>query len=146
MGNSISRIEREFIIKALDDNKFRLRMHGLRKEVEVVIINYKDEEWVEVYSKERNLETFSQGERIRLFFSYYGHVMTFNSTIISCDEEKARITYPENILKRGYSITYHNGKKITDINKIKENDEILSKLFSGTIRSKVSNKVKNKNC
>jgi len=52
---------------------------------------------------------------------------------------KSLLLNPENILKRGYSITYHKGKKITDINKIKENDEILTKLYSGIIRSKVKN-------
>ena len=101
MGNSISRIEKEFIIKALDDNKFALKMHGLRKEVEVVILNIEDEgeDYLEVYSKERNLTGFSKGESVRLFFSYYGHVMTFNAKILSCNEEKARLSYPEHVLK-----------------------------------------------
>ena len=99
MGNSIGRIEREFIIKALDENKFNINLHGLRRQVEVVILNYEDEEYIEIYSKERNLDDFQTGEKVRLFFSYYGHVMTFNSKILECDEERARITYPENILK-----------------------------------------------
>ncbi len=99
MGSSISRIEREFIIKALDDNKFILKMHGQRKEADVVILNYDENEYVEVYSKERDLGSFIKNEEIRLFFSYYGHVMTFNSRIISCDEEKARLKYPERVLK-----------------------------------------------
>ena len=99
MGSSIGRIEREFIIKALDENKLALNLHGLRKQAEVVVLNYEDEEFVEVYSKDRNLDNFQSGEKVRLFFSYYGHVMTFNSKIIECNEEKARLTYPENILK-----------------------------------------------
>ena len=99
MGNAISRIEREFIIKALDDNKFLIKMHGQRKEAEVVILNYEDEDFVDVYSKERDLGDFIKGEQIRLFFSYYGHIMTFNSKIISCDEEKARLDYPQRVLK-----------------------------------------------
>lgn len=99
MGNTISRIEREFIIKALDDNKFPVMLHGSRKEVEVVILNYEDEEFLEVFSKERNLADFKKGEAVRLFFSYYGHVMTFNTKIISGDEEKIRLSYPELVLK-----------------------------------------------
>ncbi len=99
MGNSISRIEREFIIKALDDNKFVLSMHGLKKEADVVILNYEEEDFVDVYSKNRDLDEFEIGEKVRLFFSYYGHVMTFNSKILSCDEEKVRLAYPEGILK-----------------------------------------------
>lgn len=99
MGNAISRIEREFIVKALDDNKFMLNMHGLRKESEVVILNAEDEEFIEVYSKERDLNDFEKDETVRLFFSYYGHIMTFNCKILSCDEEKARLSYPDRILK-----------------------------------------------
>lgn len=99
MGISISRIEREFIIKALDENKFILRMHGFQKEVEVVILNYEDEDYIEVYSKERDLGKFTKDENLRLFFSYYGHVMTFNSKIIFCDDEKARIKFPRVVLK-----------------------------------------------
>ena len=74
-------------------------MHGQRKEADVVILNYDENEYVEVYSKERDLGSFIKNEEIRLFFSYYGHVMTFNSRIISCDEEKARLKYPERVLK-----------------------------------------------
>ncbi|MBI9106854.1 MAG: PilZ domain-containing protein [Spirochaetales bacterium] len=99
MGNTISRIEREFIIKALDDNKFPVMLHGLRKEVCVVILNYEDEEFIEVSSKDRNLYEFEKGEAVRLFFSYYGHVMTFNSKILSGNEDKLRLSYPELVLK-----------------------------------------------
>ncbi|MDC7225525.1 MAG: PilZ domain-containing protein [Spirochaetales bacterium] len=99
MGSTISRIEREFIIKALDENKFALRMHGNRVEAEVVILNFEDEEYIEVFSKDRALGEFEKGEKIRLFFSYYGHIMTFNTKILSCDEEKAKLEYPERVLK-----------------------------------------------
>ncbi len=50
---------------------------------------------------------------------------------------KTNLLNPENILRRGYSLTYHQGKLLTDINHIKENDEIITKLFSGIIRSTV---------
>ena len=71
MGNMISRIEREFIIKALDDNKFPVRLHGTRKEVEAVILNFEDEEYIELYSKDREFSDFRKGEDVRIFFSYY---------------------------------------------------------------------------
>jgi len=99
MGSTISRIEREFIIKSLDDNKFPVMLHGAKKEVEVVILNYEDEEYLEVFSKDRNLTDFKKGDAVRLFFSYYGHVMTFNAKIKSGNEEKLRLSYPELVLK-----------------------------------------------
>ncbi len=59
---------------------------------------------------------------------------------------RAILLDPENILKRGYSITYFNGVKLKNLNKLNENDEIITKLFSGKIRSTVKEKIeKNKN-
>ena len=55
---------------------------------------------------------------------------------------KIELLNPENILKRGYSITYKNGKRIKDFNKIQENDEIITQLFSGFIRSNIRKKSK----
>ncbi len=99
MGNIISRIEREFIIKALDDNKFPVDVHGNKKEAEAVILNFENEEYIELFSKERDLDGFEANEPVRVFFSYYGHVMTFNSVIIKGNDEKLKITFPEKVLK-----------------------------------------------
>lgn len=52
---------------------------------------------------------------------------------------------PINILKRGYSITYFKGERLNDLTKINENDEIITKLFSGIIRSTVKEKTEGKN-
>ena len=65
--------------------------------------------------------------------------------IIDNLENKAALLNPENILKRGYSITYFNGKKLKDFKKIKENDELTTKLFSGFVRSTVREKFKKEN-
>lgn len=50
---------------------------------------------------------------------------------------------PKNILKRGYSITYHNGNVLKDLNKLNLEDEITTKLLNGSIRSKICEKHKN---
>lgn len=44
---------------------------------------------------------------------------------------------PENTLKRGYSITLHNGKAVTGKTEIKKGDIIVSRLFDGEIISEV---------
>lgn len=44
---------------------------------------------------------------------------------------------PENVLKRGYSITYLNEHSVTDSSKIKPGDLIHTQLFNGTITSTV---------
>ena len=60
-------------------------------------------------------------------------------------ENKTSLLDPSNILKRGYSITYFNNKKLKDLKNIKENDEIITKLFTGFIRSTVKEKFKKGN-
>lgn len=54
-------------------------------------------------------------------------------------KNKIELLNPDMILKRGYSITYFKNKKLTSSDQIKENDEIITKLFKGVIRSKVQN-------
>ena len=63
------------------------------------------------------------------------------SLLIESLEGKNDLLNPENILKRGYSITYLNGEKLNNLAKINENDEIITKLFSGFIRSTVKEKL-----
>lgn len=55
-------------------------------------------------------------------------------------ENKLTLLDPKNILKRGYSITYFKGKSIKSIKDINEDDEIITKLFSGFVRSKIDEK------
>ena len=57
---------------------------------------------------------------------------------------KTTLLNPENILKRGYSITYLKGEKLNNLTKINENDEIITKLYSGFIRSTVKEKIEKK--
>ncbi|WAM34748.1 exodeoxyribonuclease VII large subunit [Caldicellulosiruptor morganii] len=51
--------------------------------------------------------------------------------------EKLIALNPLNILKRGYSVTIHNSELITSVKQIKVDDEIVTRLSDGFIRSKV---------
>lgn len=57
-------------------------------------------------------------------------------------ENKNTLLDPINILKRGYSITYLNNKKLYDMQSVAENDEVITKLFNGFIRSTVKEKMR----
>ena len=52
-------------------------------------------------------------------------------------ETKMALLHPDNILKRGYSITYFNRKSITDKTILKKGDTIITKLYNGEITSTV---------
>jgi exodeoxyribonuclease VII large subunit len=53
--------------------------------------------------------------------------------------QKAEFLNPNNILKRGYSITLHQGKPVKSIKQIKPDDVIETKLIDGKFRSIVKN-------
>lgn len=65
-----------------------------------------------------------------------------NSLKINNLEERLKLLKPENILKRGYSITYYNDKVLQNNVDVEENDVIITKLFKGYIRSKIESKSK----
>ncbi len=47
---------------------------------------------------------------------------------------------PKNVLKKGYSITLHNGKALTSASEVKSGDVIETQLFDGKILSEVKSK------
>ncbi len=98
MGITISRIEREFILKAMDEKKMPLKIHGSRKTAEGVILNTQDEEWLEIFQPGEDWQRFREDEPVRAFFSYFGHVMTFKSLVLKTGEV-LRVKYPETIQK-----------------------------------------------
>lgn len=60
-----------------------------------------------------------------------------NKSHLETLEQKLELLNPENILKKGYSLTIKDGKIITDASELKGGDTITTKLSIGTINSKV---------
>jgi len=53
-------------------------------------------------------------------------------------EEKLQLMKPENLLKKGYSLTLFNGKPIISTEELKEGDVIQTQLFEGNIESRIT--------
>jgi exodeoxyribonuclease VII large subunit len=51
---------------------------------------------------------------------------------------------PSTLLKKGYSLTFHNQKLLTDIGQVNETDTIETRLYNGIIDSKVVRKISKK--
>lgn len=60
-----------------------------------------------------------------------------NKSHLETLEQKLELLNPENILKKGYSLTIKDGKIITNVSELKDGDTITTKLSIGTINSKV---------
>jgi len=52
-------------------------------------------------------------------------------------QEKLRLVDPQNIIKRGYSLTMVNGKIVKSVDQIKAGDRLETKLSDGTVESNV---------
>jgi len=55
-------------------------------------------------------------------------------------DEKVKILSPQNTLKRGYSITYKEGRTVKSVDDISEGEDITTVLYKGKIISKVREK------
>lgn len=58
-------------------------------------------------------------------------------------EEKLRLLSPENILKRGYSITRQNGKALRKTEDVNIDEVLETQIYGGKIFSRVKNTEKN---
>ncbi len=56
--------------------------------------------------------------------------------------EKLRLVDPQNILKRGYSLTLLKGKIVKSVEQISEGDRLETRLSDGTVESTVEKKIK----
>ena len=61
---------------------------------------------------------------------------------LSSIQEKLRLVDPQNILKRGYSLTLLNGKIVKSVKQLKEGDLLETRLSDGKVESTVENIIK----
>ncbi|MBN2049952.1 MAG: PilZ domain-containing protein [Spirochaetales bacterium] len=97
MGLEISRIEKEFIIQALWDKKIPVEIHGRKNTVSSLVKGF-DDDTVELESTDEPYQDLSSGDRVRVYFSYFGNVMTFETRVIRA-AEKLIVSFPKRILK-----------------------------------------------
>ena len=102
-----------------------------------------------------NVSNAVEKRSIKLLFNhtqkinFYQEILKHKTTLLISNQKsmlknmdsKNSLLDPVNILKRGYSVTYLNGTMLKDIKEIKENDEIITKLFNGFVRSTIKEKM-----
>jgi exodeoxyribonuclease VII large subunit len=75
--------------------------------------------------------------KIQLLKLYYIKYIDLQKNHITQADTKLELLHPENVLKRGYSITYFNGKAIKDGSILEKNDTIITHFLKGEITSTV---------
>jgi exodeoxyribonuclease VII large subunit len=71
----------------------------------------------------------------RLIKLFSKQIIEKQQTIIDNYIKQLELLHPENILKRGFSITYHKGKVITDSNSLQNEDLIVTQYYKGKTES-----------
>jgi len=56
------------------------------------------------------------------------------------NENTVRLLNPENVLKRGFTLTLKDGKIIKSVSELKKDDELVTQFADGNIRSKITKK------
>ena len=84
------------------------------------------------HQKEKEIQFVSQ----RLQNSVFQFLIKHQNTLQQF-QTKIELLHPENILKRGYSITMKNGKAIRRADEVSEGEIIITKLFSDEVKSVV---------
>ena len=89
------------------------------------------------YAAERLLASESNAlkEYARTLLMLPDHLISISRKEVEHAEAKVHLLDPVNILKRGYSITFFEGRPVKDINTVKKPDIISTRLSNGTITS-----------
>ncbi|MFP4363662.1 MAG: PilZ domain-containing protein [Spirochaetia bacterium] len=99
MAVEITRIEKEFIFKNLIDGDTDISLHYERREYQAKITDY-NEDIVEIQLSDNRGDEFDVEGKINAFFKFYGHVMTFKSTVVKIKNKSAiHVKYPDGIYK-----------------------------------------------
>ncbi len=97
MGTPVGRVEREFILTNVTEKKMPIRINGFKKTRDAVILRVEDESIV-LYNDDGGFSDFTAEEEVRIFFSYFGHVMTFPTTVVKADDY-LQIRIPDEMVK-----------------------------------------------
>ncbi len=96
MGTGVSRIEQEFILASVQEKAIPVQVHGTRQEATGRIDSVSADEVV--IALDAPIKT-GREERLRVFFSYFGHVMTFLARVRSMDDKRLVVSYPRGVYK-----------------------------------------------
>jgi len=107
-----------------------------QKEKEIQILSHRIQNHTLQYLIKQNNEIRNFEQRLKNAAFQY---LIKQENVLHQTQTKIELLHPENILKRGYSITMKNGKAIHNADEVIAGEIITTKLFQGEIKSVVKN-------
>ncbi len=80
MGEKVGRIEQEYVLGVICDQNMPIDIHGKEYQVSGTAVDSEDDQlFIKCDTDEGKL--FSRGETVRVYFSYFGHTMMFETKV-----------------------------------------------------------------
>lgn len=98
MGSTLGRIEREFILQKMEEEHLQVELHGDRKIGRGNVLAVTDNNALVLQLQQEPEEPFLKGSRVRLFFSFFDHTMTFEGRIEEAGKELT-VSIPDTVVK-----------------------------------------------
>ncbi len=95
----------------------------------------------------RRIEISARNEQLRCYHQLSTYIKSLKlavklvrneKIVLKSKESNLKMLDPKHVLKRGYSISYTNGKAVTSVNDLGKGDELRTVLYDGEIMSSVS--------
>jgi hypothetical protein len=104
MSTAVSRIEKEFVLKALVEKQAPMELRFRARWISCKLVEVGDK-LIKVTLDEEDLESPDKNEKVDLFFKFRGARMTFRSILRSVEDRTVTVDFPAGIyrdLSRGY--------------------------------------------
>ena len=113
----------QYALNLLKDERMKLQQTESRRQqlAQMVLIN-----------KRRDVENLQQ-----LLPILSRQLLSREKEKVARMENSVALLHPRNILKRGFSVTFLNGKPVTKATALKTGDELVTQLHEGEVRSRV---------
>ncbi len=148
-GNQLQRSIKQFSFKK--EHELNRLKHNIKSKVLLRFAISKNN----LVQKQRNLKHTIKGSMLKqrsILVHFKDLLESQSQKMIFREQEKihfhentTRLINPENILKRGYTLTLREGKIIKSTKQLRLNEEIETRFADGSVQSKIINKNKNDN-
>jgi exodeoxyribonuclease VII large subunit len=127
-----------------NENKIKNAIYSIQHQSQFIIKNNNSN--LNSFKEKARLATIFNLSQLKVSINNYQEKVRIQSSLqlktsrlaIENIDKNITILNPINILKRGFSITYFNGKSIKDASKLSEGEKINTVLYNGTIDSTIT--------
>lgn len=98
MGIQVGRIEKEYILGSVRDKQITLKLHARQQQMEVLVKKF-DTKQIVLLPQAEFTEPLEEKEALQVFFSYFGHTMTFETRVIEAGNDTIICEYPRHVVK-----------------------------------------------